>query len=195
MKPIRFDELLALPDYNRVRDCLRPLFIHEKARRRLAAGAHLTFLFENAQTVWYQVQEMIRTEKIENAEAIRHELETYNELIPGAGELSATMLIEYVDARERDGALKRLVGLEQNVWMIVGKQRSAALFDTRQMSPDQVSSVQFVRFEVGNIGSGDFRKMCDSGNVVLEVNHPNLAIQAPITGSLADALSSDLQAG
>ena len=97
MKPITTSEILALADYERVRGRLRPLFLHEKDHRRLAVGSHLTLLFENGRTVWYQIQEMIRTEKLVTADAIAHEIETYNELLSGPGELAATMLIEYPD--------------------------------------------------------------------------------------------------
>ena len=99
MKKISLDEILALADYERVRDRLRPLFIHEKERRRLHVGSHLTFIFENAQTEWYQIEEMIRSEKMTDREAIQHEIDTYNELIPAAGELVATLLIEYAEAQ------------------------------------------------------------------------------------------------
>ena len=76
MKTIAFDEILPLADYERVRDRLRPLFIHEKERRRLHVGSHLTLLFENAQTAWYQIEEMIRAEKMTQPEAIAHEIDT-----------------------------------------------------------------------------------------------------------------------
>src|SRR6267154_343501 len=117
MKKISADEILALADYERVRNRLRPLFIHEKERRRLHVGSHLTFIFENAQTAWYQVEEMIRTEKMTERDAIQHEIDTYNELIPAPGELAATLLIEYADPDERDAALARLVGLERHLWL------------------------------------------------------------------------------
>ncbi len=82
MKKISPDEILGLADYERVRNRLRPLFIHEKERRRLHVGSHLTFIFENAQTEWYQIEEMIRSEKMADRDAIQHEIDTYNELIP-----------------------------------------------------------------------------------------------------------------
>jgi hypothetical protein len=194
MKPIVHEELLSLADYERVRARLRPLFIHEKERRRLAVGSHLTLLFENAQTVWYQIQEMIRTEKIQSAEAIAHEIETYNELLPGAEYLSATMLIEYPDPAHRDAALRRLVGLENHVWIVVGDRRERAIFDTRQMGADRISSVQFVRFPVGRIEPDAFLGLAESGKVAIEVDHPSMAGHAAIAGLLARALAEDLAA-
>lgn len=146
MTPIRADELLSLADYERVRARLRPLLIAEKNRRRVALGAHMTLLFENPQTVWYQVQEMLRIEKIEKIEAIQHELDTYNELLPKPGELSATLLIEYGEPQTRDAALVRLAGLENHFWSVAGERRTRAEFDRRQFDGERVSSVQFVWF-------------------------------------------------
>lgn len=192
MKPITSNEILALRDYERVRACLRPLFIHEKDNRRLAVGPHLTLLFENAQTVWYQVQEMIRTEKLESQEAIAHEIDTYNELLPGPNELSATMLIEYPDAAHRDAALRRLIGLENHMWTVIGDHRERAVFDTRQMTTDRISSVQFLRFPLGKIDRDEFLEQAEAGRIAIEVNHPSLAARAAITGPIARALAEDL---
>src|SRR4029077_13698028 len=130
-------DILALADYERVRAILRPLFIHEKERRRLAVGSHLTFIFENTQTERYQVEEMIRSEKMTDGAAIQHEIDTYNELIPGPGELLATLLIEYPDAGEREAALRRLVGLERHLWLVAGAKKIPASFDDRQMSTEK----------------------------------------------------------
>ena len=91
-----------------------------KERRRLAVGSHLTFLFENTATVWYQIEEMIRSERMTDAAAIQHEIDTYNELIPARGEISATLLIEFAEAKERDAALRRLVGIEKHLWLKLG---------------------------------------------------------------------------
>ena len=192
MKPITPAEILPLRDYERVRARLRPLFIHEKDRRRLAVGSHLTLLFENAQTVWYQVQEMIRTEKLETPDAIAHEIDTYNELLPGPHELAATMLIEYADAAHRDVALRRLLGLENHVWIVLGDYRARAIFDERQMDTERISSVQFVRFPVGQVDRETFLALADTGKAAIEIDHPSLAARAPITGAIARALSEDL---
>jgi len=195
MKPITFDETLAPADYDRVRERLRPLFIHEKERRRLAVGSHLSFLFENPRTVWYQVQEMIRTERMTERGAIQHELDTYNELLPGAGTLSATMFIEYPDPAERDGALRRLLGLERHLWIVIGDRRERAIFDTRQMNDERISSVQFVRFPAAGFGAERFLELARAGQCALESDHPSLAARAAITGVIAAALAEDLASG
>jgi hypothetical protein len=192
MKPITFGETLAMADYDRVRERLRPLFIHEKERRRLAVGSHITLIFENAQTVWYQVQEMIRTERMEARDAIQHELDTYNELLPGADTLSATMMIEYAEAVERDAALRRLVGLERHLWIVIGERRERAIFDARQMNDERISSVQFVRFPAAGVDAGQFLEFARAGKCAIETDHPSLAARAAITGVLAAALAEDL---
>jgi hypothetical protein len=192
LKPISYDEILPPADYERVRDVVRPLLIHEKARRRLAVGSHMTLLFENRQTAWYQVEEMIRIEKITARDAIQHEIDTYNELVPKGGELVATMLIEYADPCDRDAALTRLVGFERYVRLVLGERRLAATFDDRQMSPERVSAVQFVRFALNGISAEEFRALSEAGKVAIEVDHPNLAAGARIASVLAEALATDL---
>jgi hypothetical protein len=88
VQPVSIKEILPFQQYEILRPRLRPLFIAEKDRRRLAVGDHMTLLFENGQTVWYQVEEMLRAEKISDEAAIRHEIDTYNELLPKLGELA-----------------------------------------------------------------------------------------------------------
>lgn len=194
MKPIAKTDILSFQDWERVRARLRPLFIHEKEYRRLSVGAHLTFLFENAQTVWYQIHEMIRTERITDAAAIQAEIDTYNELIPGLGELSATMLIEYADTGERDSALGRLVGLERHLWIKIGDRKNAVTFDARQMSSNAISAVQFVRIPIAPVTADEFEKSCSEGRVSIEVDHPSFGAQGHITGALARYLVEDLRA-
>lgn len=193
MKPITFEETLSLADYERVRNRLRPLFIHEKERRRLHVGSHLTLLFENAQTAWYQIHEMIRTEKMTQREAIQHEIDTYNELLPAANELAATLLIEYPEPRERDAALSRLVGLERHLWMKIGEQKIAARFDDRQLSSERISAVQFVRFKLDGVDAPQLLAAAAGCAAAVEADHPSLAARGEIAGILAASLAEDLR--
>ena len=193
MKKIRQEDLLGLEQWQRVRTVLRPLFIHEKERRRLAVGSHLTFLFENTATLWYQVEEMIRSEQMKDEAAIQHEIETYNELIPARGEISATLLIEFAEAKERDAALRRLVGIEKHLWLKLGDHRVALSFDDRQMSAERVSAVQFVRFNLA-MDSEAFLQLAQAHQVALVADHPNLGAEARIAGDLAKSLAEDLAA-
>jgi hypothetical protein len=191
MKKITHADILGFEPWQRVRTVLRPVFIHEKERRRLAVGSHLTFLFENTATVWYQIEEMIRSEQMKDDAAIAHEIDTYNELIPARGEISATLLIEFAEAKERDAALRRLVGIEQHLWLKLGDIRVPLKFDDRQMSPERVSSVQFVRFDLGK-DSEAFLTLAQEGQVAVLADHPNLGAEALIGGDLAKSLAEDL---
>jgi len=191
MKKIVKDDILGLEEWKRARTVLRPVLIHEKERRRLGVGFHLTFLFENTGTVWYQIEEMIRSEQLTDPAAIQHEIDTYNELIPARGEISATLLIEFAEANERDAALRRLVGIEKHLWLKLGDVRVPLKFDDRQMSAERVSSVQFVRFNVA-MESGAFLKLAQANQVALQADHPNLGAEARISGDLAKALAEDL---
>ena len=192
MKKISMADILALADYERVRAILRPLFIHEKERRRLAVGSHLTFIFENTQTEWYQVEEMIRSEKMTDGAAIQHEIDTYNELIPGPGELLATLLIEYADAGEREAALRRLVGLERHLWLAAGAKKIPASFDDRQMSTEKISAVQFVRFSLEGVNGPQLLELARKGEAAIVADHPSLAARGEISGPLASSLAEDL---
>lgn len=192
MKRITREQLLPYRQWEDVRPVLRPLFIFEKDRRRLAVGEHVTLLFENAQSVWYQVEEMLRVERISDPEPVQHELDTYNALVPGAGELSATLLIEYPEAAERDAALRRLAGFERHLWLRVGERRIQAEFDASQIGAEALSAVQFVRFAVGGRTGERFAELAATGAVTIEVDHPALQLSVPVTGDLARALEEDL---
>jgi hypothetical protein len=192
VKKITFDDILPLADYERVRPILRPLFIHEKERRRLTVGSHLTFIFENTQTAWYQVEEMIRTEKMTDRPVIQHEIDTYNELIPAPGELVATLLIEYADQTEREAALRRLVGLERRLWLTLGEKKIAARFDDRQMSTEKISAVQFVRFPLEGVTGSQFLDLARKGETAIVADHPSLAARGAINGLVASSLAEDL---
>ena len=194
MKRITFEEILALADYERVRERLRPLFIHEKERRRLHVGSHLTFIFENAQTAWYQIEEMIKAEKMTDREAIQHEIDTYNELMPAPGELVATLLIEYADALERDAALARLVGLENHLWLKIGfeEDRGQIRRSPGVRRKNQRGAICQVRARGCRCGAS-FCELASKGEVSVEADHPSLATRGEISGLLAASLAEDLR--
>jgi len=192
VKPVTLKEILPFEQYEILRPRLRPLIIAEKERRRLAVGDHLTLLFENGQTVWYQVEEMVRSERISAEDAIRHEIDTYNELLPRPGELTATMLLEYTDEAERNVAFRALVGLERHLWIRIGERREPSRFDNRQIATDRVSAVQFVLFPLGGLDHDEFLKFAAEGKIAIEVDHPQLTERALITGPIAKALATDL---
>jgi hypothetical protein len=193
MKAIQIEQIMPFPQWERLRPVLRPLFIDAKERRRLAVGEHLTLLFENAQSVWYQVEEMLRVERITEDDAIAHELDTYNDLIPREDELSATLLVEYPDAEERDRALKALIGLDKHLALIAGDRRVPATFSESQMDADAISSVQFVRFSLPR-GLGErLLDLAKNGQLAIVVDHPNMQATAKISEEFARGLLQDLR--
>jgi Protein of unknown function (DUF3501) len=195
MKAVQMAQILPYDQYERLRPLLRPLFIAEKDRRRLAVGEHLTLLFENAQTVWYQVEEMLRSERITSEDGIAHELDTYNELLPGPNELGATLLIEFTDTASRDENLRNLAGLENHISLAIGDRRQKARVDLRQVSTERVSSVQFLRFALGGIDAEGFAALAAQGQIAVEITHPAMTLRVPIGGALAQALAHDLSQG
>lgn len=189
MNPVEISAIRNIAEYEIERETLRPKMIALKDRRRVRVGEHLTFLFENRDTVRYQVQEMMRIERIVKQHDIEHELETYNELIPAAGELSATLLIEYDSPVERDVWLRALLGLEDHVWMQVGSLAPVrARFDTRQISTDRISSVQYVKFPIGAEGAAAF-----AGGARVFVDHPKYSASTSIPAAQLEALSEDFR--
>jgi len=183
MKPVEIIDIKNIADYELERKTFRPFVMALKDRRRIRVGGHLTFLFENRDTVRYQIQEMMRVERIVEPEAIRHEMDTYNELIPFRGELSASLLIEYDSPEERDVRLRELLGLEDHVWLAVGAlKQSKARFDTRQISSDRLSSVQYIKFTL----SPEQRAAWHRGARIV-VDHPKFQAEAALTaGQLAE---------
>jgi NAD-dependent dihydropyrimidine dehydrogenase PreA subunit len=135
----------------------------------------------------------LRTEKMAEREAIQHEIDTSNELLPAAGELTATLLIEYTEPRERDAALERLVGLERHLWLKIGADKIAARFDDRQMSDERISAVQFLRFSLEGVDAARLLEFAGKGEVAVEADHPSLAARGAIGGLLAASLAEDLR--
>lgn len=187
MKPLELPEIKNIADYELEREQWRPTVMAFKDRRRIEAGEHIIFLFENRDTVRYHIQEMLRIERIVKKEDIQHEVDTYNELIPSSGELSATMLIAYPSAGERDVKLRELLGLENHVWIqVCGTERTLARFDTRQISTDRISSVQYVKFPL----SGE-QIRCWRGGAVLLIDHPHYKCSRAFTPAELEELASD----
>ncbi len=190
MKPIVPSEILAFEQWERVRRVLRPLCMCEKDRRRLAVGSHITLLFENVQTVWYQIQELLRAERIEKSDAVREEIDIYNRLLPAPGELAATVLIAFSRHQERDTLLPELAGLERHLWMDAGQHRIPAQFD--ETPPGEISAVRFVRFPMTPADGETLVQLAGMRRLAIVVDHPRLAAQAPIDVALARVLADDL---
>lgn len=150
MRPVRREEIMDAASYERSRAEIRAAVLEAKRPRRVHVGGVLTFLFENTATMRYQIQEMIRAEKITGEAEVRHELETYNELLGGPGELGCSLLIEIPDPAERDRRLREWLSLPEHLYVKVADgTRVRARFDPRQVGTDRLSSVQYLKFDVG----------------------------------------------
>lgn len=149
MKKVRREELMDLAAYERSRAEIRDAVLEAKRRRRVHVGDALTFLFENAATVRYQIQEVMRAERITREADVLHELETYNELLGGKGELGCTLLIELPDPAERDRKLREWLELPRSLYVkLEDGTRVRPRFDARQVGTDRLSSVQYLEFDV-----------------------------------------------
>lgn len=188
MRPIDVSEIKNIADYEMEREHWRPVIMALKDRRRIEVGEHVIFLFENRDTVRYQIQEMMRVERIVKSEGIQHEVETYNELIPRDGGLSATMLIAYASVEDRTVMLHALLGLENHVWLeIPGTPRIPARFDTRQIATDRISSVQYVKFR---LAEEQVRRWREGAKLVID--HPKYHSERPLNAAELNELSHDL---
>jgi hypothetical protein len=188
MRAVEFSDIKNIAEYEMEREHWRPLVIALKDRRRIRVGDHITLLFENRDTVRYQIQEMMRIERIVKRTDIEHELETYNELIPGPDQLSASLLIEYVSSEERDVRLRELLGLEHHVWLQVNgaPPRVLGRFDTRQIATDRLSSVQYVKFFLSPEQARSFR---EGARVI--VDHPRYQAERVLTAEELAELAQD----
>lgn len=150
MQPLTRTDLFSLETYAEKRQEFRNQVIEHKKPRKVALGDHVTLLFEDRLSIQYQIQEMLRVERIFEAAAIEEELAAYNPLIPDGSNLKATMLIEYEDSNERKQALAQLIGLEDKVWIRIGDFDSVwpiADEDLERENENKTSSVHFLRFE------------------------------------------------
>ncbi len=151
MPQIAPGSLLSLEDYARERGAFRARVIAHKKLRTVHLGEHVTLLFEDELTVRYQVQEMLRIEKIFEEDGIQSELDTYNPLLPDGSNFKATMLIEYTNEIERKAALAKLIGIEDRLFIQVeGQPRVYAIADEdlERENAEKTSAVHFVRFEL-----------------------------------------------
>ena len=187
---IRAADILPLAEYERQRGRLRDRAMSARAARRLQLGPHASLVFENVETIRYQIQEILRAERISDPDAIGQEIAAYAQLLPGAAELAATLFIEYPDRAERDRALANLVGIERHLHLVVRGERRTARFDPAQTDGSRVSAVQFVRFPLEAADVDAFR-----AGVPMRVllDHPRYGAEANVPGALAAQLAADLE--
>jgi len=200
MKPLEAADILDLESYEAVRDAYRARVIEHKRARRVALGDRVTLVFEDRETVRYQIQEMTRIERIEDPEKVQHEIDVYNGLLPGSGELSATLFIEIPGLAQIRPELDRLLGIDECVFLEIGAddrgagaqrapERVQATFDAKQMEEDRISAVHYVRFALSREQHG---RLARGEPAALVVEHGAYGARAPLDDATRASLLRDL---
>jgi hypothetical protein len=193
MPKLSRDSLMTLEAYARARKDFRAQVLAHKKPRTVHLGQHLTIIFEDELTIRYQVQEMLRVERIFEEEGIQDEIDAYNPLIPDGNNFKATLMIEYEDVEERREALSKLKGIEDRVWVRVEGCKAVyavADEDLERETEEKTSSVHFLRFELT-------REMVESLKygvaLALGVDHPHYQAKIdPLVAEVRAALVKDL---
>ncbi|RME14205.1 MAG: DUF3501 family protein [Bdellovibrio sp.] len=179
---VQRNEVLPYNEYEKIRNDFRNKILAIKEPRRIHCGEFFTFLFENHDTVLYQIQEMIRTEKISHEKDIQFEVDTYNELLGDKGELGCTLLIEIPDKEQRDLLLSEWKDLPQYIFLQTEDGTTIpAQFDKRQIGKDRLSSVQYLKFPLG-----------DKVPSKVVIKHPKVEASASLSKAQQAALLKDL---
>ena len=192
MQKILRDDVRDLVEYEKVRDEMRQRLIGLKRWRRVPVGDRLMFLFENRDTVLFQIQEMIRTERMVKEEKILEEIETYNDLMPGERELSATMFIEVDEPGRIREVLDRLKGIDQGstvALQIGGRFQVPGIFEGGRSNEEKISAVHFVKFPFSDSARDAFLDWREP--VELVVDHPLYKGQTKIDGDIRRSLMAD----
>jgi hypothetical protein len=191
VNPLTTADLPPLDVFEAERDARRAAVIAHKANRRVALGEHLTLLFEDRETIRWQVLEMCRVEGIRDPEGMAHELRVYNELVPGPGELSATLFIEITEPGRIRPELDRLIGIDESVSLEIGVERVPAQFDRRQLEDDRISAVHYLRFALSPAQAAEFQD--PAVPVSLRVDHLHYAARTVLADETRRSLAVDLR--
>ena len=186
------DSLLSLEAYARERKAFRARVMEHKKVRTLHIGGHVTLQFEDELLIRYQIQEMLRIERIFEDAGIQGELDAYNPLLPDGGNWKATMFIEYPDVEERRRMLERLKGIERRTWVQVeGGERIYAIADEdlERETEEKTAAVHFVRFEVPSAARQALRR---GARLTIGVDHPEYRVSVEPAPELRAALLADL---
>lgn len=188
MKKLALEDIMGAAAYQKVRDSLRRRIIELKRARRIAVGDKVTLVFENRDTVSFQVQEMVRAENISDLDKIREEIEVYNELIPKPGELSAALFLEIEDQAHLREELLKFLGIDEAVYFKVGSHSMHARFEAGHSKEDKISAVQYVKFPF----SEEARMALIKGEeAAIVIDHPNYKARALLDARTRQSLVQD----
>ena len=192
MKKLTRSEITPLAEYEKERVDFRRRIIDLKAHRRISIGPLITLVFENRETVRFQIQEMLRVERIDEEEKVRHELEVYNALIPEAGTLSATLFIEITEAGRVKELLDRLMGIDRpgHLWLELGGERCPAEFEEGHSNEEKLSAVHYLCFR---LTPEQRRRLADPALAArLVIDHPRYQASAELGLPTRQSLVADL---
>ncbi len=187
-------DLIPYAEYERVRNQVRQSVIARKQRRRIAVGDRVTLVFENRETVQFQIQEMIRAERIVDPAKVQEELDVYNQLLPTSGELSATLFIEIPNEADIKAELDAFMGIDrgETLAIYIGQGRIFARFESGHSNEEKISAVHFVRFA---LPAGLAARLSDEKEPVsLTLTHGRYRASAPVPAALRAEWLSDLEA-
>jgi hypothetical protein len=191
MKKVVLEDILGFAAYEKVRQEFRQDIIEKKKNRRVAVGDKVSMVFENRDTVIFQIQEMLRAEKIGDLDKIREEIAVYNELIPNAGELSATMFLEIEDQSHLREDLLKFLGIDEAVSLRIGSHVVRARFEEGRSKEDKISAVQYVRFPFDSTAQAAF---VGGDTSELVIDHPNYRVSIALSPQMQKSLAEDLTA-
>lgn len=189
MKKVALEDLVGLAAYEKVREEARQKIIELKKYRRVSVGDKVTLVFENRDTVIFQIQEMMRAEKITDLDKIREEIEVYNELIPAPGELSATLFLEIEDQTRIREELLKFLGIDEAVRLFIGGNSIPGRFEQGRSKKDKISAVHYVKFPFSEEA---LRDLNGGAPAELVIDHPNYRARAELARATRGALINDL---
>jgi hypothetical protein len=192
LKPLALIDILNLHEYELARPEFRQRVIESKKRRRVALGPLMTLVFENRDTVQFQIQEMLRVERIVRPDKVEDEIRVYNDLLPGPGEVAATLFIEVTEPERVQPVLDGFVGLDEpgKVALVIGDERFPARFAPGQSREKRISSVHYIRFPLGDASR---RALASGAAAALEIRHGNYAARAVLPRETVEELLKDLE--
>ena len=193
MKQLTTTDLLSLEEYDKSREQIKSDLLLHKKNRSVRIGDNVLLLFEDYETIKYQVQEMLRIEKIFKEKEVQEEIDAYEALIPDGNNLKATMLIMYSDVKERKVMLNRLCDLENNVWLTIDNSKrifAVSDEDLERSRDEKTSAVHFLRFQLDDTQKNLFKK---SKNIIFGVDHEEYNLMTELDDLTIDSLSKDLE--
>ena len=193
MEKISIGNLRNLHEYELARPEFRRRIIEAKARRRVSVGPLVTLVFENRDTVLFQIQEMLRAERIVEPSKVQDEIDVYNSLLPEAGEIAATLFIEVTEESRVKPILDSFIGLDEgrSLWMEIGADRYFATFEAGHGREDKISAVHYIRFPLGPAGTSSLAR---ARRARLVLSHGENRGEAELSPETVSELLSDLGA-